>query len=53
MGAATELPPITSSDSYGRIVGGIETAYPGLPHGMPTTHAEQINADLHDFIKTG
>ena len=25
--------------------------YPGLPHGMPTTHAEQINADLLAFLK--
>jgi len=25
--------------------------YPGYPHGMPTTHAEQINADLLAFIK--
>ena len=25
--------------------------YPGFPHGMPTTNAEQINADLLDFIK--
>ena len=25
--------------------------YPGFPHGMPTTHAEQINADLLAFIK--
>jgi non-heme chloroperoxidase len=24
--------------------------YPGLPHGMPTTHASQINADLLAFI---
>jgi non-heme chloroperoxidase len=24
--------------------------YPGLPHGMPTTHAAQINADLLAFI---
>ena len=24
--------------------------YPGLPHGMATTHAEQINADLLAFI---
>jgi hypothetical protein len=22
-----------------------------FPHGMPTTHAEQINADLLEFIK--
>ena len=25
--------------------------YPGLPHGMPTTHADQINADLLAFLK--
>jgi non-heme chloroperoxidase len=24
--------------------------YPGLPHGMPTTHADQVNADLLAFI---
>jgi non-heme chloroperoxidase len=27
--------------------------YPGFPHGMPTTHAEQINADLLTFFKAG
>lgn len=25
--------------------------YPGYPHGMPTTHADVINADLLEFIK--
>jgi hypothetical protein len=25
--------------------------YKGLPHGMPTTHAEIINADLLAFIQ--
>src|SRR5450432_3609775 len=25
--------------------------YPGFPHGMPTTQADQINADLLAFIK--
>ncbi|HKO52757.1 MAG TPA: alpha/beta hydrolase, partial [Polyangiaceae bacterium] len=25
--------------------------YPGLPHGMATTHPDQINADLLAFIK--
>lgn len=25
--------------------------YPGLPHGMATTYADRINADLLDFIK--
>jgi non-heme chloroperoxidase len=27
-------------------------AYPGLPHGMPTTHAALINADLLAFIRS-
>lgn len=26
--------------------------YAGFPHGMPTTHAETINADLLDFIRS-
>ncbi len=25
--------------------------YPGYPHGMPTTHADQINADLLEFVE--
>jgi len=25
--------------------------YPGFPHGMPTTHADQINADLLAFVQ--
>jgi non-heme chloroperoxidase len=24
----------------------------GFPHGMPTTNADQINADLLEFIKS-
>jgi non-heme chloroperoxidase len=26
-------------------------SYPGYPHGMPTTRAEVINADLLAFIE--
>jgi len=26
--------------------------YPGFPHGMPATHADQINADLLAFLKS-
>ena len=26
--------------------------YPGLPHGMCTTHPDQVNADLLAFLKT-
>jgi non-heme chloroperoxidase len=25
--------------------------YPGYPHGMPTTHADVLNADILEFIK--
>jgi non-heme chloroperoxidase len=27
--------------------------YPGFPHGMPTTNADQINADLLGFLQRG
>ena len=33
------------------VPGAVLKAYPGYPHGMPTTHAEQINADLLAFIR--
>ncbi|MFA5963476.1 MAG: alpha/beta hydrolase [Sphingomonas sp.] len=36
--------------SAGIVKGAVLKAYPGLPHGMPTTHAELINADLLAFI---
>lgn len=26
--------------------------YPGFPHGMPTTHADQVNADILAFIRS-
>lgn len=26
--------------------------YPGFPHGMPVTHADAINQDLLQFIRT-
>jgi non-heme chloroperoxidase len=31
---------------------GIPKTYQGFPHGMPTTHADTINADLLAFIKS-
>ncbi|WP_288380846.1 alpha/beta fold hydrolase [uncultured Massilia sp.] len=30
---------------------GILKTYPGFPHGMPTTHAEVINADILAFLQ--
>ena len=29
---------------------GTRKTYPGFPHGMPTTHADRINADLLEFV---
>lgn len=26
-------------------------SYPGYPHGMPTTHADVLNADIEEFIR--
>ena len=34
------------------VKGAVLKTYPGLPHGMPTTHAAQINADLLAFFKS-
>jgi non-heme chloroperoxidase len=33
------------------VKGAILKEYPGLPHGMCTTHADEINADLLAFLK--
>jgi non-heme chloroperoxidase len=40
----------TAASSIKLLKRGTLKAYPGFPHGMPTTHAEQINADLLEFI---
>jgi non-heme chloroperoxidase len=34
-----------------RVKNGQLKIYPGAPHGMTTTHKDQINADLLNFIK--
>ena len=34
------------------VEGAVFKAYPGLPHGMATTHADLINADLLAFIQS-
>ncbi|WP_395396433.1 alpha/beta hydrolase (plasmid) [Novosphingobium sp. BL-8A] len=33
------------------IAGSILKVYPGAPHGMHTTHAEEVNADILGFIR--
>jgi len=35
------------------IDGATERYYPGLPHGLTATHAEQVNQDLLEFCRTG
>jgi non-heme chloroperoxidase len=43
--------PTTCARSVKLLKHGTLKSYPGLPHGMPTTHADQINADLLAFIR--
>jgi non-heme chloroperoxidase len=42
----------TGAKSVKLLKHGTLKSYPGLPHGMPTTHAELINADLLAFIES-
>jgi non-heme chloroperoxidase len=47
---------IVPIDAAGRmsakiVKGAVLKVYPGFPHGMPTTNADQINADLLGFIE--
>ncbi len=34
------------------VPGAVLKSYPGYPHGMPTTHADRINADLLAFARS-
>lgn len=43
--------PTTGARSVKLLKNGTLISYPGLPHGMPTTHAETINQDLLRFIR--
>ena len=44
--------PVTAARSIKLLKHGTLKTYPGFPHGMPTTNAEQINADLLAFIRS-
>jgi non-heme chloroperoxidase len=48
-----QIVPIGASaeQSIKLLKNGTLKVYPGYPHGMPTTHADVINADLLDFVK--
>ena len=43
----------TGAEAIKLLKNGTMKSYPGLPHGMPATHAEIINADLLEYIQTG
>ena len=53
-GEDDQIAPFLSSgaQSVKLLKHGVLKSYPGLPHGMPTTHADQINADLLEFIRS-
>jgi non-heme chloroperoxidase len=43
---------VTAARSIKLLKHGTLKAYPGFPHGMPTTNADRINADILEFIKS-
>jgi non-heme chloroperoxidase len=43
---------LTAVKSVKLLKSGTLISYPGFPHGMPTTEATRINADLLEFIKS-
>ena len=44
--------PKTGAKAIKLLKNGKLISYPGFPHGMPTTEAAKINADLLDFIRS-
>jgi non-heme chloroperoxidase len=51
-GEDDQIVPVVNGRNTAKLVKrGTLKVYPGLPHGMATTHAERINADLLAFIK--
>ena len=44
--------PLSGAKSIKLLKNGKLISYPGFPHGMPTTEAATINADLLAFIRS-
>jgi len=42
----------TGAKSVKLLSKGTLKSYPGLPHGMPTTHADVINRDILSFLRS-
>jgi non-heme chloroperoxidase len=53
-GEDDQIVPIndTSKKTAKLINGAKEIYYPGLPHGLTATHADRVNADLLEFLKS-
>jgi non-heme chloroperoxidase len=53
-GDADQVVPYASSGprAVELVQNGTLKTYPGLPHGMPTTHADTISNDLLTFIQS-
>ncbi|SDF78735.1 alpha/beta fold hydrolase [Terriglobus roseus] len=53
-GEDDQIVPIdnTGRQSAKLIMGAKEIYYPGLPHGLTATHADQVNADLLQFLNS-
>jgi len=53
-GEDDQIVPIndTGKKSARLIKGAKEIYYPGLPHGLTATHADQVNADLLEYLKS-
>jgi non-heme chloroperoxidase len=48
------VPVLDSSKKSARLIAGVKDIYyPGAPHGITATHADQINADLLEFLNKG
>ena len=45
------VPVVNARNTAGQVKHGTLRTYPGLPHGMCTTHADRLNADILDLIK--
>ena len=43
--------PASGASTIKLLKRGTLKTYPGFPHGMPATNADQINADILEFIK--
>jgi len=52
-GEADQVVPVANSTRSARIIKGAKDVYyPGAPHGITTTHQDQVNADLLAFLQS-